>query len=372
MKTNSPSRLYYIDNIRIFLIGLVVLHHFGITYGAPGGWYYNESQAGIPEMIPQAMFNATNQAFFMGMFFFISAFFTAASIKRKSTGKFLKDRLVRLGIPLLAFYFLLNPLSIYIRNHFIRGDEVSLIKLITNFNECGFGPMWFVEALLFFTIIYLFIRTLKIKIVMKFPKTWQIISIALLVAFIQFTIRIWLPVGWSMPFTNFQFPFFVQYIFLLFFGVVAYQNNWLESITFKMGKQWFIFTQLLIFIGFPVVFIGGGAIDKGLDSFMGGFTFQNLMYAVWEQLLGFSLIIGLFGLFKKWFNCQGKFAQKLSDSAYGVYLFHTPVIIGISAIFMNFNIPQLLKFIVLSPVALLACFFVAWLVKQIPGVKKVL
>ena len=74
MKPNiSPStRLFDIDNLRIFLISLVVLHHFAITYGAPGSWYYNESEAGMPEAIPLSMFVATNQAFFMGMFFFIS------------------------------------------------------------------------------------------------------------------------------------------------------------------------------------------------------------------------------------------------------------------------------------------------------------
>jgi glucans biosynthesis protein C len=101
--SGSTSRLFYIDNLRIFLISLVVLLHFNITYGAPGSWYYNESEAGFPAIIVQAMFNITNQSFFMGMFFMISAYFTAASIQRKSIGRFLKDRLVRLGIPLFFF-----------------------------------------------------------------------------------------------------------------------------------------------------------------------------------------------------------------------------------------------------------------------------
>ena len=56
----SNSRLFYIDNLRIFLISLVVLLHLNITYGAPGDWYYNESEAGMPEVILQSMFNITN------------------------------------------------------------------------------------------------------------------------------------------------------------------------------------------------------------------------------------------------------------------------------------------------------------------------
>ena len=77
---NRATRLFYIDNLRIFLIILVVLHHLAITYGAPGGWYYNESKAGFPEILPMAMFVATNQSFFMGMFFMLSAFFIITSV----------------------------------------------------------------------------------------------------------------------------------------------------------------------------------------------------------------------------------------------------------------------------------------------------
>ena len=37
-----PVRLLFIDNIRIFLVSLVILTHLAITYGAVGYWYYKE------------------------------------------------------------------------------------------------------------------------------------------------------------------------------------------------------------------------------------------------------------------------------------------------------------------------------------------
>ena len=227
MKTSSlkDSRLFYIDNLRIFLICLVVLLHLNITYGAPGSWFYNESQAGFPEIIPMAMFNATNQAFFMGMFFFISAFFILPSIHRKGTGKYLKDRLIRLGIPLLFFYFILCPLTVFIHNRFIKGEDHSYFDYIINGWGCGFKPLWFVKALLLFTVIYLMIKPLKFNMRLEFPKTKFILLAAMLIAMLQFVIRIWLHVGWSFSFTGFQFPHFVQYIFLFTSRIIAYQNN---------------------------------------------------------------------------------------------------------------------------------------------------
>jgi glucans biosynthesis protein C len=231
--------------------------------------------------------------------------------------------------------------------------------------------MWFVEALQIFTFIFMLVRILKIKIRLKFPGTLTILITAIFIGLLQFLIRIWLPVGWSQPFTNFQFPFFLQYIVLFIVGIIAYQNNWLESITFRMGKQWFVFAQVLILIVLPVILFFGGKKD-GFNNFMGGITWQSITWALWEQIVGFALIIGLFGIFKKYFNRQGKTATRLSESAYGVFIFHPPIIVGISAIFLDFNIPQLLKFIVLAPVALFACFSIAYIFKLIPGVKKIL
>ena len=369
---HKQSRLFYVDNLRIFLISLVVLLHLNITYGAPGSWFYNESQAGFPEIIPMSMFNATNQAFFMGMFFFISAFFIIPSLNRKGTGKFIKDRLVRLGIPLLIFYFILCPLTVFIHNHFIRGEEPSFIDYLINGWGRGFGPLWFVEALLIFTIVYLLIKPLKFNVRLKFPKTAVILASAIIIALGQFVIRIWLPVGWSFSFTGFQFPHFLQYIFLFAFGIVAYQNNWLESLSFKMGKRWFIFAQGLIFIGFPLLFILGRAAENGIDKFMGGLTIQSLSYAIWEQLVGFSLIIGLFGISKKYFNTQGKLAKQLSDSAYGVFIFHAPIIVGMAVIFRHWDIFPPVKFLALAPLALFLSFLLAGLIKRIPGFNKVL
>lgn len=366
------SRLFYIDNLRIFLISLVVLHHLSITYGAPGDWYYNESQADFPGIVPLAMFVATNQAFFMGMFFFISAFFIVPSLTRKGARIFLKDRFIRLGIPLVIFYFLISPYTVFIREKFIDGENISFLQVLRNGWGMSFGPMWFVEALLIFSVIYLLIRNIGKKIKLKFPGTGKIITAAILIGIGQFIIRIWLPVGTSDDFTNFQPPFFLQYIFLFAFGIIAFQNNWMESINSQLGKRWFIFAQVLIFIGFPALFIGGGAVENGIDKFMGGFTWQCFSYAIWEQVVGFSLIIGLFGIFKKRFNKQGLLTKKLSDSAYGVYIFHTPILLAISAVFLHWEIPQLMKLTALAPLALLACFSFAWLLKRIPGLKDIL
>src|ERR1700743_3189620 len=97
------KKINYIDHLKVVLTILVVLHHSFITYGAPGGWYYSQKTTHIGALIPMTMFVAINQAFFMGFFFFLSAYFIGPSYKRKGAARFIGDRLLRLGIPLLFY-----------------------------------------------------------------------------------------------------------------------------------------------------------------------------------------------------------------------------------------------------------------------------
>ena len=368
------NRTFYINNIKIFLTGLVVLHHHAITYGGPGGWFYNESTAEFPEIVPLSMFIATNQAFFMGLFFFISAYFVCPSLVKKGARKFAKERLIRLGIPTLIFFFLLFPLTIYIRDKYIIGEPVSIIDYIFRWKIWGFGPMWFVEALLIFTFVYLLFQKIRLQNNAKhieFPRTTTIILFACLIGTGQFLIRIKYPVGWSIPIANMQIAHFIQYIFLFALGTIAYEQEWLEKITTKMGWSWFVFVQVLVFAGFPILFIGGGAFTGELYKFMGGITWQSFAYAIWEQLVGIGLALALIGIFKQQFDIQSVLVQKLSASSYGVYVFHPPVLLLSSAIFLHLNIPQFWKFLVLAPVVLIMCFTVGYLVKKMPVIRNI-
>ena len=373
--TKTP-RIFYIDNLRIFLIGLVVLHHLSITYGASGSWYYNEVEGDTFTTLLLTLFTAANQSFFMGLFFLISAYFTRISLEKKSTGTFIKDRLIRLGIPLLIFYFLLSPITNYVAAYYGRTYEGSFIEFIKVYQGFGFGPMWFVETLLYFSFIYVIYRLVfksrnskRVKL-LKFPKTTAIILFALSIGVISFMVRLWRPLGWELEYVSLQLPFFPQYITMLILGILVAKYKWLESITFKQGVKWFVFAQFFIFIVFPLMFYFG--IENGAEPFFGGWTWQASSLALWEQITGFSLMIGLLGIFKEKLFKQGKWARLLSGSAYAVFIIHPVVIVSLSVFVKNWEIYPVLKFALLAPIALILCFGLGILLKQIPLLKKVL
>ena len=67
------------------------MHHAFVTYGAPGSWYYNEKTTHIGALVPMTLFVAVNQSFFMGLFFFMSAYFTPTSYDKKGALNFILD-----------------------------------------------------------------------------------------------------------------------------------------------------------------------------------------------------------------------------------------------------------------------------------------
>ena len=103
----GAGRLLFVDDIRVFLTILVVLHHLMVIYAGTGNWPYTEgmqdASAAMQGDVSEALggwFCAVNQAYFMDLFLLISAYFVPGSYDRKGAGRFLKDRLIRLGIPL--------------------------------------------------------------------------------------------------------------------------------------------------------------------------------------------------------------------------------------------------------------------------------
>jgi len=371
------KRLAYIDNLRIFLIILVVLHHLLITYGGVGSWYYKEVELEGMAMIPQIMFAAANQAFFMAMFFMISAYFMVASFNKKGPGRFLKDRLLRLGIPTLVYFLLLHPLTIFIILKIKDGMDIGFFQYWWESRYFGFGPMWFVEALLFFTIIYVFFRVLlgsgkKKSSKLMFPKPLSIILFALIIGGLTFIVRIWLPVGWEWRPFGFQLPHFTQYISLFIIGIIAYHNDWFEQIDWKQGIRWFLFAQFLILIVMPVFLYIVFTMSTGIETVVGGLTWESLFYSVWEQLCCVSLIIGLTGIFRKYLNMQGRFSKSMSSDAYTVYIIHAPMLVLIAVLLVDVNLPPILKFIVVAPIALIIIFLVAELLRRLPLIRKIL
>ena len=384
----KSTRLFFIDNLRVFLIILVIMHHLAITYGAVGSWYYQDPTKDTLTSVLLTILTATNQAFFMGLFFLISAYFTPGSYDRKGAGPFLRDRFLRLGIPLLIYNVVIDPFVVFIAAGFQGSYWNFYASYLLSLRGIGQGPVWFIEALLFFVTLYALWRLLFNKqskslarmtsnapssntVRMRpYPSYGEMLLYIVALALIDFLIRLWLPIGWTFQLLNFQFPFFTQYISMFILGILAYRHQWFTRLPDVMGKVWIRIAIIDLFL-FPLVAIGGGAINH-IAYFEGGLHWQAFAYALWEAIMCVAMCIGLLVLFRKRFNRQGSLWRFLSANAYTVYILHPLIIVGLAYGLHTVTLHPLLKYGFAVVIAVPCCFVLSALVRKIPYAKRIL
>jgi fucose 4-O-acetylase-like acetyltransferase len=379
--TNDSSiqagKIAYIDNLKVVLTVLVVLHHTFITYGAPGGWYYSEKTTQATTQIFMTVFVATNQSFFMGFFFFISAYFTESSYQKKGATRFIADKVKRLGIPLVFYSFILSPVLSYLVYRFGQGHNITYKQYLSGFHHwVDFGVLWFVAALLLFNLLYVAVRLLfknvKLLPLEQMPCILTIIFFTLTLALGTYLVRCIFPVGWVLQPVGFQLGHFVQYVALFILGIMTRRGQWLSKVGYKMGKSFAIMALLMLIIGFPAIYYVKIITNSPIETFSGNGYWQSLMYACWEQFTGIFIIVALLGVAKQKWQGQTPLMKKSSRAAFGVYIFHPLVLISLSMLFKVWSVDPAVKLLFVAPLAVTGSFLLAHLLLKIPGVKEVI
>lgn len=114
MDNTLKERFLYIDNLRLLMIIFVVIMHSAVTYSGIGSWYYKEGgKLDLFSTVIFGFYQSFTQGYFMGFLFLIAGYFVPSSYDKKGFSKFIKERLVRLGIPTLIYMLIIHPFIIY-------------------------------------------------------------------------------------------------------------------------------------------------------------------------------------------------------------------------------------------------------------------
>ncbi|MFD0765550.1 acyltransferase family protein [Mucilaginibacter lutimaris] len=378
---NSPAliqpkaKINYIDHLKVVLTMLVILHHTFIAYGAPGGWYYSQKSTLPGAIIPMTVFVAVNQAFFMGFFFFLSALFVPSSYDKKGPVKFITDRLIRLGVPLLFYSFVLSPFLSFIPYKWAEGHDITYTQYLNGFDGwVNFGVLWFVAALLLFTLLYVLYRLVagKIEKTVKNPTVKNVIIFAVFIGILSFAVRTVFPVGWTLKPLGFQLGHFPQYIAMFILGLVASRSKWLTHVELRPGKIMRNISICIVVIGFVLMFLMRKKMGFPTDWFSGGVHWPSAFYAIWEQLVGFGIVAALLCIGKHKWNNSSPFLSKLSRGTFAVYIFHPLIVITLTVALSNWAVEPAIKLLIVAPLAVTCSFLLGLLLVKIPGVNRII
>jgi fucose 4-O-acetylase-like acetyltransferase len=331
----SARRLEYLDSLKLVLTVLVIAHHAGQPYGPTGGRWpiFDPQRAAI-----LGPFFAVNAAFFMGLFFMISAYFVPTSFERKGVWSFLKDRFIRLGIPFIVVGLAIGAAS-----------------------NTTFDPahMWFVAHLLVYAVLYAAWRTFRpAAITLPTPGNRAILGYAFVLAGLTAVVRMngfpqdrWVTIFGVLPIEVAHLP---QYASLFAFGLLAARGNWFATLPTRTGMIW-----LLIGIGL------------GIARY--AYTPSSVLWSVWESFICVGLCVGIPVFFRELLSSESRIVKALAANAFGAYVVHVlPVVVGIQMALAEVSLDPLTKFALVTLLGVPLSFLLAAGLRRLPGVRAVL
>ncbi len=370
---HTGIRVAYLDNLRIYLTILVILHHAAIAYGGAGDWPVKDPATDAISPILLAIFNAVNQAYFMSAFFLLAGYFTPRALASKGIAHFLSDRLIRLGVPLVLYSALIVNINKYLLDVYYRGVAY---KPLIGYNA---GHLWFVQALLIFAGVYALYwaigrrRATPVGAVAprSFPTDATWLAWICILAQLTFAVRLFFPVGvWVF---EMQLGHFVHYIFAFAAGILAYHYDWFNRLEATQARRWGWSVVIAIPLFVPLVVLAGALTDAAnVAKLLGGWHWEALAFALWESWLMVAMTIVLLYLFRTRFNGAGAWVRTMAANVYTVYIIHQTILIALNIALLAAPIPTIVKFLIASLLTLVICFGLSSLIRKLPLARHVL
>ena len=184
--------------------------------------------------------------------------------------------------------------------------------------------------------------------------------------------RIWAPFGWWLEPIHQEPAHFPQYVALFVIGIIAYRHNWFALISTPQARAWGWIALALVPL-FLVLVIAAGALSGEFDpSIAGGFTWLSLAYSFWEAFIGVALVITVLVWFRNRFDRQSKLVQRMSATAYAVYILHPLLIVPLALVLSSIRFNLELKFVLITPLAVAICFLFGYFVRRLPMIRRIL
>jgi fucose 4-O-acetylase-like acetyltransferase len=368
------ERTLYLDHMRTAMTAMVVIAHAAITYGGWGSWFYVETHAST--QLSKLMFTlyvATCNTSLMVMFFFLAGYFTPGSLKRKGYKAFLRDRFLRLGIPMLIFGFVVAPLTIALAERGQGGNFRNALMNSWRRHEFHTGPMWFAEGLLAFSILYCVGRWFfygrehveREWTEIPSPTLWIIST--LVIGLVALLLRQIFPIDrrvlgvWPGN--------FAAYVFFFAIGIAAWKGDWLQQLSRRTAKPSMI-KACLVWPVMPILVVLLAMAGQSASQ-LRGMEPANITVAFWEPMFGMGAVAAALLLFRKRWNQPSLRWAWLGRRAYGVYFIHPLPLVALCVVLRNVAMPAVMKFAVAGVVGCVLSWLMADCLLRIPVLKRI-
>lgn len=362
MEHIPSARVVALDNLRVvaMLLGLVI--HGVLPYTASGlvGFPVRDTSRHI---LADAAYLGIHD-FRMQLFFLLAGFAGTALATRRGVGEFVRNRVMRIGLPLLAAVLSVGPLM-----HLLFAWHDADFGRTWDVARAGgwVGPnfhLWFLYYLLLVCLpligVLAWARHIPAGVVQAFDTAvrrvavswWKLPLLSLSTVPVLWNMKVWLvdtPTTW-IP----DLEVYFYYLGFFLTGAVLYRHRDLLP---TIGKRWPIQLGVANVAILPLMLwmtISGNWWQRELPSPAPAWLLGWKAAAITlDTLYTWLCVAGLIGLFQRHFATQPAWSKYLSGASYWCYLAGFPIQAALQVWFSRIGLPGVTEFLLVNALTFL-------------------
>ena len=378
LQISSNKRVLFFDQIRALMIALVIAIHV-VPLAFTSGWIgVRIPTTGPPDAffgIAGGFFAYFCNTFFMCMLFLISGYFVPRSVHKKGIARYLKDRLLRIGVPFLVGLLLINNASVLLGRLSPSSPLAELSWNTLPFNSIG--ALWFLVVLFVFDLLYctwVSLRgnrfTVDNSVSTPQMRSWIISAVVLGILEVVMLNQkdLWGALSRSqLNGLGAQGMHIFTYAFLFFLGCKASFHQWLERLDSHLVVRWFRFSLALAlsFLAIALVLTFNGSMSSEYGKLV-------LLGALLNPFIGWGIIAYLLLWFQHNEHRCGQWLATAGVDSFGAYVIHSLVLVIVLTTIGFIGLNHWLVALATSALGISISFGISHQLRRIPFVARVI
>ncbi|WP_253716931.1 acyltransferase family protein [Sphingomonas sp. AP4-R1] len=353
-----PGRHFGMDWLRIGAFQLLILYHIGM-YFVPWEWHVTADKTVPWAVLPMVAINAWR----LTLLFTVSGFASAAMLTRTKLPPFVKNRVVRLGVPLIFGVIVITPIQPWIQLTTQRGytADFSYFYLHDYYRFAMFRGMplpawqhlWFVFYLLVYTLLLACLRTLPAGLRTSLRSIVERILTGPLLLLIPAAIAIFVRLHWlASAEDNHNFlgdwVAHIRHFPAFLFGYLLYRSQSFWG-TIRKGWPWIAAVALIATV-IEVLIAWDYPMTRPITAGM------RSLYQAARVVQGWSAILALIGIADHYWDRDVGPRAMLAEAVFPFYIIHQTIIIVVGWLLLGSDVPNLPRLLILVATTMIGCW----------------
>jgi len=344
----GSQRWDYLDQLRAILMLAGIPYHAGLVYASHAAWIVDSPD----HSTPVTWFIQFSHTFRMPTFFLLAGLFGMLLLRRRGSGVWWRERLRRLGIPLLTSLLLVSPLLVLASAVAQGGLPNAVPGLLREMQNPGANwtvHLWFLIYLLLYVTILAGLWHLRaglrleaaITALQDHVERQPLVGWLLLVVLGAGTVAVAAAssqAGVSYLLGGIFVPaeFIANGLVFLVGALLAFRPSWLDAFTRPRWPVWLL--ALLAATAMAVCQDAEGAASRAASYFL--MPIVGILFA--HLLLSAS---------RRWLDRSTPLSRAMVDAAMTMYLVHVVIVLWLAVAFLAIPLPPEVEILVIVAVS---------------------